>query len=640
MRNLIVPALAALLFPLAALSSESDIATAPAVLIVHDVTLDPAEDAAHVDIRIEGGLITAVTPTKEETLPGAKVIEGGGRLALPAFIDAWTYTGCETPAPEATQDRPVAVLDDVRVAMRVANRKGIQPSFRAVDVLNFGDAGAEAHRKAGFGTLLSVPSGQLIAGRGALVTTGDAHVRDLVITPEIFQNGAFSASGRGYPSTLMGYFAQLRQFFYDVQRHDILEQRREAGMDDPRAAWDPELEAALKLVDGRELYVVRTRSATDVERWIRLADEFGLRIAIAGGRDAWQHAALLAERKIPVFLELDWGKEFLDPKEDEESKEERGKKSDEKKDPEMEADEQVEPGADELAVMVDGETTDADTSGAEEEEAAEEEEPSWKYTEPMALRLERRRLWEERRDNAIRLQEAGVQVYFGTGSGNPGELVDKLRQLVEAGLPSQVATDALTKNAARLLGVSKQLGQVATGSAATFCLWTADPMLKDAQLALICVDGVASEFEIKDKAGSGEGPAEGVDVSGRWDLEVLDEDSPTGAFYVLTMEKDGKVAGTFTMDAGEGGSTVSGDVTGKLSGTSLRLEGVLDFGGMSVDFEVEGQIAGKTYKATNNMVAPWGEESMEISAIHTPEHGHSVLNWGYENHEHERYSCH
>ena len=637
MRNLIVPALAALLLPLAALSTESDIATTPAVLIVHDVTLDAADDAAHVDIRIEGGLITAVTPTKDETLPGAKVVEGGGRLALPAFIDAWTYTGTATPVPEATQDRPVAVIDDVRAAMRVANRKGIQPSFRAVDVLDFGETGAEDHRKAGFGTLLSVPSGQLIAGRGALVATGDKHVRDLVITSEIFQNGAFSASGRGYPSTLMGYFAQLRQFFYDVQRHEVLKQRREAGMDDPRAAWDPELEAALKLVGGRELYVVRTRSATDVERWIRLADEFGLRIAIAGGRDAWQHAEVLAERKIPVFLELDWGKEFLDPKEDEEKKEKRGEKSDEKGSPEGEDEEQGEPSSGELAAMPEeGE----DASKAEDHDETEADEPSWKYTEPMALRLERRRLWEERRDNAIRLQEAGVQVYFGTGNGKPADLVDKLRQLVEAGLPAQFATDALTKDAARLLGVSKQLGQVAEGSAATFCLWTADPMTKDAQLALICVDGVASEFEVKDKADKGEGPADGVDVSGRWDLEVLDEDSPTGAYYVLSMEEDGKVAGTYFMDSPMDEGSISCDVTGKLSGTDLHLEGVLDFGGMSVDFEVDGTVSGGAYKATNNMVAPWGEESMEISATHTPEHGHSVLNWGYENHDHERYSCH
>ncbi|MFT6364406.1 MAG: imidazolonepropionase-like amidohydrolase [Planctomycetota bacterium] len=640
MRNLIVPALAALLLPLAALSTESDISTAPAVLIVHDVTLDSAEDAAHVDIRIEGGLITGVTPTKDETLPGAKVIEGGGRLALPAFIDAWTYTGCETPAPEATQDRPVAVIDDVRAAMRVANRKGIQPSFRAVDVLDFGETGAEAHRKAGFGTLLSVPSGQLLAGRGALVATGDEHVRDLVITSEIFQNGAFSASGRGYPSTLMGYFAQLRQFFYDVQRHEVLEQRREAGMDDPRAAWDPELEAALKLVGGRELYVVRTRSATDVERWIRLADEFGLRIAIAGGRDAWLHAELLAERKIPVFLELDWGKEFLDPKEDEEKKEKRGDKSDEKQSPGDEADMADEASSDELAATPEEGEDGEDAAAEEDADEAKEEEPSWKYTEPMALRLERRRLWEERRDNAIRLQEAGVQIYFGTGNGKPGELVDNLRELVEAGLPAQTATDALTKDAARLLGVSNQLGQVAAGSAATFCLWTADPMTKDAQLALICVDGVASEFEVKDKADDGEGPADGVDVSGRWDLEVMDEESPTGAYYVLTMDEDGKVAGTYFMDSPMGEGTASCDVTGKLSGTNLRLEGSLEFGGMSVDFEVDGEIAGGSYKGTNSMVAPWGEETMDISATHTPDHGHSVLNWGYENHDHERYSCH
>ncbi len=624
--------------------SDGGIAVKPIAVVLHDVVLEAGEDAPHFDVRIEGGLIVGLAPTSDEQPAGAKIIEGAGRLATPAFIDVWTETGCETPTPVATQDRPIDVVDDVRAAMRTANRKGVQPSFRAVDVLKFGEAGAEDHRKAGFGTLLSTPMGELLAGRSALCTTGDRHLRDLVISPEVFHNGAFAAAGRGYPSTLMGYFAQLRQFFYDVERHKVLEARRLAGKGDPRTAWDPELDAALDLLEGRDLYVVKTRTATDVERWLRLADEFDLRIAIAGGRDAWRFADVLAAKEIPVFLNLDWGKEYKDPQ----------KSEDEDKDKEADADAEAEekpaPESDKAPLAEEEKSKEVaagDEGSAEEEaektveEEEEEKEASWKYTEPMALQIERRRLWEERRDNAIVLQKAGVRVFFGTGKAKPAEFMDKLQQLVEAGLPAEYATAALTAEAARMLGVSNRLGQITVGHAATLCLWTADPMTKDAQLALIAVDGAISEFEIKDKKKDGEGPAEGVDVSGRWDLSGDSEDSPQGAFLKLSMDDTGKITGTFTADSPmEDGTKLSSAVTGQVSGTQMSLSGSLEIGEMSVDFQFEGQINGLKLKGTNTIVAPFGEEVMEFTGIQTPEHTHGVLNWGYEHDHEERYSCH
>ncbi|MCP5023565.1 MAG: amidohydrolase family protein [bacterium] len=645
-RTTFLPATCALFLGLAAAaaspSSDGDMVVKPVAVVLHDVVLELGDDSAHFDVRIEDGLIVDLAPTSDQLPAGARIIEGAGRLATPAFIDMWTATGCETPMPVATQDRPITVVDDVRAAMRTANRKGVQPRFRAVDVLAFGEKGAEEHREAGFGTLLSTPMGELLAGRSALCATGDRPLRDLVITPEVFQNGAFSAEGRGYPTTLMGYFAQLRQFFYDVERHKVLEARRRDGKVDPRTAWDPELDAGLRLVEGRELYVVKTRTATDVERWMRLADEFDLRIAIAGGRDAWRFADALAAKDIPVFLDLDWGKEYKDPKKKDK---EKGKGKDTDADAETKPATMPEEGP--LATKGAGEQTSADNEdfAAEETDAEAKEEPekdaSWKYKEPMALQLERRRLWEERRDNAIVLRKAGVRIFFGTGKAKPADFIDKLQQLVKAGLPAEYATAALTTEAARMLGVSNRLGQIATGRAATLCLWTADPMDKGAQLALIAVDGVIAEFEIKEKKEGGSGPSDGVDVSGRWDFDADSEHAPEGAFCELSMGNNGKVTGTYTMENPmESGTTLSSAVTGKVSGTNLTLSGSLDFGGNDVEFQIDCEINGLKMSGTNTITASWGEEEMEISGTQTPKHNHGILNWGYEHQHEDRYSCH
>ena len=170
----------------------------PQPYVVRDVRLVDEEDAPRVNLLLRGGRIQAIVDAAEEAPPGARVVDGKGYLATPALIDAFSYGGCETPEPVAQQDMPISTDSDVRVDMREANRKGIQPAFRASDVLGFPDDGAKGWREAGFGSLLSSPHGELLAG------------------------------------------------------------------------------------DRRVLCEANT--ARDIERWIRLADEVGLKVAIAGGR--------------------------------------------------------------------------------------------------------------------------------------------------------------------------------------------------------------------------------------------------------------------------------------------------------------------------------------------------------------------
>ena len=69
----------------------------------------------------------------------------------------------------------------------------------------------------------------------------------------------------------------------------------------------------LAILNGERRLVCEAQTSRAIERWIRFADEFGLTIAISGGRDAWKVADTLAERDIPVFMTLDWGDEAKDP---------------------------------------------------------------------------------------------------------------------------------------------------------------------------------------------------------------------------------------------------------------------------------------------------------------------------------------
>lgn len=580
----------------------------PAAIVIEDVVLSADAAAAHMDIIVQGGRIVDVVPTGGELPPGAKRYAGEGRLALPGFIDAWTTSGIEKPERNADQDIPVEVVSDVRAAMREANRKGIWADFRAADVVDFGADGAGAWRAEGFGTLLAAPDGELIAGHGALVATREGARRDLILSPEVFQFGQFAASGRGFPSTLMGYFSQLRQYFYDAERQVDWASRYEAGQAVPRPAWDPTLDAGALLLGGRELYVVRADDANTVERWLRLAAEFDLRLAIAGGDGAWEHAARLAELGIPVILDMDLGEEPEDPNAPKKEKQ-KGKA----------------PQKDEADEAPEGAPSDDSAEGA-----AEEADP-WHYVEPKAQKLEERRLWEEHRANAQRLMEAGVRVLFGTGERKPKEFMADLRKALDGGLDRAAVRRALTTDAAMFLGLSDHLGALDAGHAATFAVWTADPFAEEGgDIALMLVDGRVYTFDV---VAPGDGPAEGVDATGTWVLAFSDEmGGTTEATLELEMDDEGRVTGTSTVIDEESGEAMSTAMTGSVSGTTMTLKGTIDLGDVAIELESTSELNGDALSGESTISSPWGTESSKFTGTRRPDgHAHETAE--------EHYSC-
>jgi imidazolonepropionase-like amidohydrolase len=561
-------------------------APAPQRTVVRQVRLGLDEDAPVRTLLLEGGRIAAVLEPGAAA-PGARVVEGEGLIALPAFVDACTTTGVETPEPVVDQDVPVPIASGPRIDMREAGRKGVQPSFRAVEALALAEDQARPWREAGFGAMCVSPAGQLLAGTSALVTTRDAAPRDLVLVPDVWMQAAFRAAGRGYPSTLMGYLAQLRQLFLDAQRHAVLTQRHADGRPGRRPPFDRELEAALPLLAGELRVACRADRAADIERWIALADEAGLRIAIVGGREAWRLADELAAREIPVVLTLDWGEEVEDPQADQ--------------GPEQPAGEQA-------------------SGAAGEEQAAG---PDRAYEEPLGVRAERRREWEQGRDCALRLAEAGVPFVFGSDGGGASELVRKVRTLVQQGLERDLALAALTSRCADLLGAGRQIGALEPGRDATLCLWTRSPFEEGATPAWLFVDGFAHEQDVDAEDADAQPPGEGVDATGTWALTYEDEGGTRRGRAVLAMAEDGVVSGTLTAE-GMGGEEMQAGVEGRVSGSTLTLRGAFSLGEMEIAITLTAELEGDELSGESVGRAQFGEFTSRVRGTREPQGSQEV----------------
>jgi hypothetical protein len=569
-------------------------APAPQRTLVRQVRLGLAADAPVRTLVLEGGRIQAVLEPGAAEPPGARIVEGADQIALPAFIDACATSWVETPQPASERDLPVPIDAGPRIDMRAANRKGVQPSYRAISALAVPADKAKAWREAGFGAVCASPSGQILAGTSALVTARTAAVRDLVVAPDVWMQAAFDASGPGYPSTLMGYQAQLRQLLLDAQRHAELSARWKAGRPGARPAFDVELESALPLLHGGMRLACAAERALEIERWIALADEFDLKIAIVGGREAWRVREELARRSIPVVLTLDWGEEVKDPHEDDAKKKEA---SEEKKEAE---------GAEGAAAQ------------APAEAKAEEPKPERDYEEPLPVREERRRLWEEGRDCALRLAEAGVPFAFGSGKENAAALAKKVRTLVEGGLSPDAALTALTSGAAAILGSERQLGALEAGRDATLCLWTKSPFEKGAKIAWVFVDGFSHELDVKEQEQDETPPDKGVDASGTWDLTFEGEGDTRTGQAVLEMEKEGPVSGTLTTEDPPG-QKLEADVEGRVSGKQLKLRGTFQAGEMQIEFELTAQIHGDELEGESIGKAPMGEFKSKVTGTRKPQ---------------------
>ncbi len=607
-----VRALAALLAPstrtpaaLATLAALSFAAQRPQDWAVADVRLEPSEEAPHKTLVLRDGRITQVLEAGAALPADLRVLDGHGLLALPSFIDAYSFAGCPPPQVRAEQDLPPKANADLYVDMREANRKGITPAYRAAEVLALDEEARKRWRASGFSHLVSSPHGELLAGASALVCTRTLAARDAVVRADLFQEASFECSGPGYPGTLMGAIAQLRQLFLDARWSDELARREREGKPGPRAPFDRELQAILPALRKEQRVVCAAESAADIERWIALADEFGFEIAIAGGREAWKRAELLAQRKIPVFLTLEWGEEPEDPH---------------AKDAKPPAPPAQKPGESAAASEPKSEAKPAGATESKPATSPDTKAPAAadaRYEVPLRVREDRRRRWEENRDGAQKLAAAGVEFALGTGKAGPNDLLERVRGMIEKGLARERARTALTSGAARLVGLGNAGNVLQPGAGANLALWTADPLQsKDAKLAWLFIEGCAHDFQLDASELAGK-PDAGVDAGGDWTFRFERADAQPAEGH-LDMQSDGTLAGTLRvlLPGGQAEQTVA--LAGRCSGRRLHLAGKLGSGNFPLELVLDATLEGETWKGTSLWKGSEHEDSVPFSASRKP----------------------
>lgn len=375
--------------------------------------------------------------------PGAQVLDGKGLTLLPGFIDAWTDKGTIPPAAQADADAAPNKAEYASAMMREANRKGVRPELQARTVLSVGSVDGD-YRKAGFTSAMIVPPGGYLAGIGTLVDFAGRPAREAVVVPQTALSVRFDgeAAGDGYPGSLLGRIAQVRQAFEDARSRRAVGHAYDAG-GTTRPTSDPALEALLPALDGTLPVAIEADTPAQIDRALLVAGDYGLKPIVVGGLQAYRRVDRL--KGVPLVLGLNFGESpRIDPPKPQEQT---------------------------------GDDTPPDSPD---------------------VQAERVRLYNLAARNALALQSAGLPFALSThGCKDPGEFLTRLRAAVKNGLPRATALRALTLEPARLYGVARTMGTLEVGKTANVVAYTGDFLDEKTKVRMLFVDGYRIDPEEK-----------------------------------------------------------------------------------------------------------------------------------------------
>jgi imidazolonepropionase-like amidohydrolase len=482
-------------------------------------------------IVVRDGLIQAVGA--DVAAPAdARVLDLSGRSVYPGIIDLVSTLGL--PAAAAPTGRGGGGPGNAVNATAEGAPVGLEAERMVADEIKPSPGDVRSLRDGGITAVLVAPSRGAFRGLSALVPLRDSlSVEDIIRAP-VAENLGFDGVAGRYPMTLLGVIAYERQAFYDARRQALLLDRyRVNPVGVPRPAYDERLGALIPVLKGDLPAFFFAKNENEIRRAVRVGREFGLKLTVVGATEGFLAVDALKAMGQPVVVSVDFPK----------SPEATGW--------DYRWTERHAPG---------------DSAGADSAARPAIE------------------------GNAAVLNNAGIRFALSSGGSlRPAEFLGNVRKTVAAGLPRDVALQALTIRPAEIAGVGAQLGSIEAGKIANLVVTEGDLLSDSGKVRDVFVDGARYEVIAPPPAARGRGAAAGgpaADIGGTWDVSVS---TPQGSNQA-------------TMTVSQSGSSFTGQVTsemgsaavndGQVSGNSVNWTITLSMGGQSMTITFRGDVEG------------------------------------------------
>lgn len=402
------------------------------------IVVAPGKVIPRGTVIIRDGVIEAVGE-KISPPADARIWDLKGLSVYPGLIEVSSDIGMPKPAQTQTGNP----FDFSAPQQQTEKPKGaahwnakMHADFNADDEFVPDLKAAEKLRSQGFTLAVATPQRGIFRGASSLVELGDGFASDMFVKRRVAQNMSFEQSGgflSGYPNSLMGIIAFIRQSFYDA---DWYHKAQDSYAKNPAGQKHPETNMALAAltdaVQNRMPVVIDVNSDLNFLRAARIGKEFSLNLWIVGSGQEYRRIEAVKATKLPVIVTLNFP------------------------------------------------------------EAPSVETPE----EALNVSLEELRHYDAAPENAGRLHTAGIPIALSSAQlKDPGTFLAQARKAIERGLDADAALAALTTTPAKWMGVEKLAGTIETGKMANLVITDGDLFAEKTKIQDVWISG--KRYEVK-----------------------------------------------------------------------------------------------------------------------------------------------
>lgn len=223
--------------------------------------------------------------------PGARTIDGRGKVVTAGFIDADTRVGVVDVELEAPSDD-------------ADSQSQMTPAMRMVDGYNPRSVVVPITRAGGVTSVVVAPRRGVLGGESVFVDLAGDTVAEAVVRPLLAQRAEVDdEAAQGAAGTRGGLWLMLREALEDARFYATHRAQYDANGARPLSLHRLDLEALVPVVRGEQPLVVCAHRASDIEAVLRLADEMKLKVILEGASEAWLVADDIARHHVPVVID-------------------------------------------------------------------------------------------------------------------------------------------------------------------------------------------------------------------------------------------------------------------------------------------------------------------------------------------------
>jgi imidazolonepropionase-like amidohydrolase len=270
-------------------------------LLIRGATIHPVT-AARIDgalLLIQDGKIAEIGP-KIKAPKGVKTLDARGLHVYPGLIDSATAIGLHE-------------ISSVTESLDTAELGDFNPHLRAVSSVNPSSDHIPVTRANGLTTVMTLPSGGVISGQGALIHLDGWTWEEMAVLPSAAirlnfprRRGGGGSRGRGREAEqsqadadreLRARRAALDEFFESARRYKAA---KEAGGSGFRR--DLKLESMLPVIDKKLPVIIVAERASTVKAALDFIEKEKIRGVLAGVREAGDQVERIKKLGVPVIV--------------------------------------------------------------------------------------------------------------------------------------------------------------------------------------------------------------------------------------------------------------------------------------------------------------------------------------------------